>query len=200
MFDDRSSESALERARWVGFGASGGDGVARKTSPMVARSLRAVSRRPRASTVRRTARTSGAVNSAIGRAPIAGRARLNSHSTLAIVCSAFPSRRFLSNSSAVMASKVLAKFATLATLASCLARVRLLTIGQEPLGVFPRLARFLKANRRIDANGQRFLHIIEPIGLPPSFRAIGRNPQLQPSAVRKLEDFSARLSGADLGV
>lgn len=63
MFDDRSSESALERARWVGFGASGGDGVARKTSPMVARSLRAVSRRPRASTVRRTARTSGAVNS-----------------------------------------------------------------------------------------------------------------------------------------
>jgi hypothetical protein len=43
----------------------------RNTMPQVLRSRRAVSYRPRASTLRRTASTSGAVISAMGRSPIA---------------------------------------------------------------------------------------------------------------------------------
>ena len=78
----------------------------RKTCPMVARSRFAVSSLPRDSTVRRTARISGAVISLIGRLPRAGKARLKSHSVLPTVNPALPSRRFFSTSSAAIAAKV----------------------------------------------------------------------------------------------
>ena len=81
-------------------------------------------------------KTSGAVISAMGRAPIAGRARLNSHSTLLKVRRPLPSRRFLSRSSAAMASKVLALAVALAALASFFDEGRVLAIGQKALGVF----------------------------------------------------------------
>lgn len=103
----------------------------------MARSLCAVSRRPRDSTARRADKTAGAVISAIGRAPKIGLAKLKSHSSLPIVRSALASRRFLSSSPAAMTSKVLADAAALAALVSFLASE----------GSYPAAGSFLASSR-----------------------------------------------------
>ena len=107
VLDRRRDQGSFQSARRIGLGAAGRDGVTKNLPD--GRAEPACRFMPAARfDARRTPKTSGAVISAIGRAPMAGRARLSSHSSLLKVRSAFASRRFLSKSSAAMASNVLA--------------------------------------------------------------------------------------------
>ena len=159
---------------------------------MAARSFSAVSCRPRASTTRSTAKTSGAVISAIGRAPDGRAGESQQPFDLADGSSGLTFAPLLVQNSAAMASNVLAE-RTLSRPWRVSWRGRGLV--PRPRAAWPLPARLgpPKANRGIDADRQHLLKAVEPIGEAPALRAIRQNPQLQPAAIRELDNFFAGL-------
>jgi hypothetical protein len=175
MLDDWRCEHALEGSRRIVFCAASRDGVAKHRSNCGSQPPRGFVPAARFDHSQ-NGQNFGSGYLGDGRAPKTGLAGLKSHSSLSIVRSALASRRFLSNSSAVMASKVLADAAALAALVSFLASEGSCPLAKEPLGFLPSLAGLPEAGRRVDPNSEQFLGSLETVSETPALRAVRHDP------------------------
>ena len=151
----------------------------------------------RDSTFLSTARMSGAVISLIGRAPIAGSARLKQPFRLGDGVCGFPLPPLLVNEFGPDGLKGIRRGTGLCRLRLPFRTGGVDSLRQQALGVLAGSACVFEADGRIDSDGQDFLATCVAIGKTPALCSIASHPKLKPTAIRQFGDPTLGLSRAD---
>ena len=103
----------------------------------------------------------------------------------------FLSRRFFSTNSPAMVANVFAPSSACANFAAFLTAEGSRPRAKLRLASSRASRASFRSDLRINADRERLLSASESVSESPPFRAIRRNPQLEPAAVRKLDDLRA---------
>ena len=154
---------------------------------------RAVSRVPRSSITRRTARTSGGVISVIGLGPSFGRMCCSRRASIVFAEEGFHSCFRFSYHSRAMTSNEFPAFSSSRRLVSFFAAPGSAQAAMAFFTFVPSVTGVAERHMRIDAKSQYFLLTVEEIFQPPVFAAIRHDHQEKPIAVRNLKLLRAGL-------